>query len=71
MEVRYGNAEHMRSAALGRVQAASALHREAGVLLTDSMRAFVRAGGTVEELEIETGFKLPVIRSVVKGKRTA
>lgn len=63
--------EHMRETALGRVQASSALHREAGSLLTDAMRAYMKAGGTIDVLMVETGLTLSVVRSIVNGKRMA
>lgn len=61
----------MRERALGRVQASSQLHREAAVMLTDSMRAYRRAGGHEATLVIETGMKLGTVRAIVTGKRTA
>lgn len=61
----------MRERALGRVQAASQLHREAGVILTDAMRAYRNLGGSESTLVIETGLKLSAVRAVVARKRTA
>jgi hypothetical protein len=63
--------EHMRDTALGRVQAASALHREAGTILTDAMRAYRKTGGSEATLVIESGLKLSVVRAIVAGKRAA
>lgn len=63
--------EQMRLTALGRVQAASHLHREAGVVLTDAMRAYRNLGGSEATLVVETGLKLSAVRAVVSRKRTA
>lgn len=63
--------DHMRSTALGRVQAASLLYREAAILLTDAMRGYRALGGSEASLVVETGMKVGVVRAIVSRKRTA
>jgi hypothetical protein len=58
---------HMRETALGRIQAASSIHRETTVLLMDAIRSAHKTGASKELIRIESGLPIARINRVLKG----
>lgn len=63
-EVRFA---HMRDTAIGRLQAARAIHEEATSICMSAIRAAYSAGASKEQIRIESGLTMQTINRVIKG----